>query len=99
MRVRFDLISPINPAFPCFDRGCIVLFAMLLIVPALASSSWSAPSATAFSVQTVDRAHKADRLPLRRDPAVAMHLPEGCESLVSSVDLSPLAKMARTCES
>ena len=99
MRVRFDLISSINPAFPCFGRGCIVLFAMLLIVPALASSSSSAPSASAFSAQTVDRAHKADRLPLRRDPAVAMHLPEGCESLVSSVDVSPLAKMARTCES
>jgi hypothetical protein len=68
MRVRFDLISSINRGFPCLGRGCIVLFAMLLIVPALASNTWSAPSATAFSVQTVDRAHKADRLPLRRDP-------------------------------
>jgi hypothetical protein len=99
MRVRFDLISSINRGFPCLGRGRIVLFAMLLIVAASASSTWSAPSATALSMQTVDRAHKADRLPLHRDPAVAMQLPEGCESLVSSVDRSPLAKMARTCES
>jgi len=28
-----------------------------------------------------------------------MKLPEGCKSVVSSVDRSPLAKMARTCES
>ena len=98
MRVRFDLISLINRGFPCLGRGCIVLFAMLLIVTALASSTWSAPSATALSMQTVDRAHKTHRLPLHRD-TVAMQLPEGCESVVSSVDRSPLAKMARTCES
>ncbi len=98
MRVRFDLISSINRGFPCLGRGCIVLFAMLLIVPSLASSTSSAPSATALSMQTVDRAYKTDRLPLYPN-TVAMQLPEGCESVVSSVHRSPLAKMARTCDS
>jgi hypothetical protein len=99
MRVGCDLVSSINRGYPYLGRGCIVIFAMVLIVTALfASTTWSAPSAKALSMQTVERAYKTDRLPLRRD-TVAMKLPEGCESVVSSVDSSPLAQMARICES
>ena len=100
MRVRSDLVSSKNRRFPYLGRGCIVVLAMVLIVTAelLASTTWSASSATALSMQTVERAHKTDRLPLHRD-TVAMKLPQGCESVVSSVDSSPLAQMARTCES
>ena len=99
MHVRSDLVSSINRGFPYLGRGCIVVLAMVLIVTTeLASTTWSAFSGTALSMQTVERAHKTDRLPLHRD-TVAMKLPEGCESVLSSVDGSPLAQMARSCES
>jgi hypothetical protein len=71
---------------------------LIVTVALFASTTWSASSATALSMQTVERAYKTDRLPLHRD-TVAMKLPEGCESVVSSVDSSPLAQMARICES
>jgi hypothetical protein len=98
MRAGCDLVSSINRGYPYL--GSIVIFAIVLIVTAelFASTSWSAPSATALSMQTVERAYKTDRLPLHRD-TVAMKLPEGCESVVGSVDSSPLAQMARICES
>ena len=51
----------------------------------------TASSATALSMQTVERAHKTDRLPLHRH-TVSMKLPEGCESVVSSVANSPWRK-------
>jgi hypothetical protein len=100
MRIRTDLVSSINRGFPYLGRGCIVVLAIVFIVTAelLASTTGSASSATALSVQTVERAHKTDRLPLHR-LAVAMKLPEGCESVVSSVANSALAQMARNCQS
>jgi hypothetical protein len=100
MRVRTDLVSSINRGFPYLRRGCIVVLAIVFTVTAelLASTTWSASSATALSVQTVLRAHKTDRLPLYRY-TVATKLPEGCESIVGSVANSPLAQMARNCQS
>jgi len=100
MRERCDLVSSINRGVPYLGRGCIVVFATVLIVTAglLASTSRSDSSAMALSMQTVEREHKTNRLPLHRDTE-AMNLPEGCESVVSSVDPSPLAKLARICES
>jgi hypothetical protein len=100
MRERSDLVSTINRGFPYLGRGCIVVLGMVFIVTVelLASASGSASSATALSMQTVERAHKTGRLPLHRH-TVAMKLPEGCESVVSSVTNSPLAQMARNCQS
>ena len=68
MRVRTDLVSSINRGFPYLARGCIVVLAIVFIVTAelLASTTGSASSATALSMQTVERAHKTDRLPLHR---------------------------------
>ena len=100
MRVRTDLVSSINRGFPYLARGCIVVLAIVFIVTAelLASTTGSASSATALSMQTVERAHKTDRLPLHRH-TVSMKLPEGCELVVTSVANSPLAQMARNCQS
>jgi hypothetical protein len=90
-------------AFPYLARGCTVIIAMVFVVTAelSASTSWSAVSLRAPSTQMVDRAAKGDRLPLHRHTMLnsPAKLPVGCESVVSSVDTSPLAQMARTCQS
>ena len=103
MYTRDGLFECVNRGFPYLARGCVVILAMLFVVTAelSASTSWSAVSIPAPSTQTVDRAAKRDRLPLHRHTVLnsPAKLPVGCESVISSVDGSPLAQMARTCQS
>jgi hypothetical protein len=103
MHIRSGSFKSINHVFPYLGRGCIVILAMVFIVTAelSVSTTWSAASMTAPSTQTVDRAAKGDRLPLHRHTVLnsPAKLPVGCESVISSVDSSPLAQMARSCQS
>jgi hypothetical protein len=50
-------------------------------------------------VDVVSRAHKADRLPLRRIERADHELPVGCESVVGPFTRSPLTHVARDCVS
>ena len=103
MHIRSGSFKSINHVFPYLGRGCIVILAMVLIVTAelSVSTSWSAASSMATSIETVNRTHKGDRLPLHRHTVLnsPAKLPVGCESVISSVDSSPLAQMARGCQS
>ena len=107
MHIRSGPFKSINRGFPYLGRGCIVILAVVLIITAelSVSTSWSAASSMATSMETVNRTHKTDRLPLpalHRDsvnfrlehPA---KLPVGCESVASSITRSPLAETARYC--
>ena len=103
MHIRSGPFKSINRAFPYLGRGCIVVLAMVLIITSelsVSTTTWSAASITAHSTQTIDRAAKGDRLPLHRDTVLnsPAKLPVGCESVISSVDSSPLAQMARSCQ-
>jgi hypothetical protein len=109
MHIRSGSFKSINHVFPYLGRGCIVILAMVFIITAelSVSTSWSAASSMATSTETVNRTHKADRLPLpalHRDsvnfrlehPA---KLPIGCESVASFLARSPLAQIAGRCVS
>jgi hypothetical protein len=55
-------------------------------------------------LEIVNRTHKGDRLPLAqvnvaRAPVYDLKLPEGCDSLVSSLTRSQLARIAGRCVS
>jgi hypothetical protein len=53
-----------------------------------------------FSVDSVNRTRKADRLPMvhvRRAPVYDARLPDGCEPLVSALTRSNLARIAGRC--
>ena len=108
MYMRSGPFKSVNRSFPYLGRGCIVILAMVFIVTAelSVSTSWSAASSMATSMETVNRTHKGDRLPLpsfHRDSAnfrlehSAKKLPVGCESVESSITRSPLAETARYC--
>jgi hypothetical protein len=62
-----------------------------------ASTTWSAAPSAIPSIEVVDRAHKADRLPLSRIERANRELPIGCESVVGSFTRSPLTHVARDC--
>jgi hypothetical protein len=104
MHIR-RLIKSINRAFPYLGRGCIVILAMVFIITAelSVSTTWSAASSMATSMETANRTHKGDRLPLpalHRDsvnfrlehPA---KLPVGCESVASFLARSPVGANRR----
>jgi hypothetical protein len=108
MHIRSGPFKSINRSFPYLGRGCIVILAMVLIITAelSASTTWSATSSMAPSMQTVDRAKKGDRLlpfpALHRDTVnfplkSPAKLPVGCESVVSSFPRSPLTETAGYC--
>jgi benzoylformate decarboxylase len=66
MRIRSGPFKSINRVFPYLGRGCIVILAMVFIVTAelSVSTTWSAASSMATSMETVNRTHKGDRLAL-----------------------------------
>jgi hypothetical protein len=107
MYMRSGPFKSVNRSFPYLGRGCIVILATVLIITAelSVSTSWSAASSMATSMETVNRTHKGDRLPLpalHRDSVNfrlehAAKLPVGCESVVSSFPRSPLAETAGYC--
>ena len=105
MRIRSGPFKSINRVFPYLGRGCIVILAMVFIVTAelSVSTTWSAASSMATSMETVNRTHKGDRLALpalHRDslnfrlehPA---KLPVGCESVASFLARSPVGANRR----
>jgi hypothetical protein len=109
MHIRSSPFKSINRGFPYLGRGCIVILAVVLIITAELSvaTSWSAASSMATSMETVNRTHKGDRLPLlplHRDsvnfrlehPA---KLPVGCELVASFLARSPLSQIAGRCVS
>jgi hypothetical protein len=97
----------INRGSPYLGRGCIVILAMVFIVTAelSVSTTWSAASSMAPSMETVNRTRKGDRLPvpaLHRDSVNfrlehPVKLPVGCESIASFLARSPLAETAGYC--
>ncbi len=107
MHIQNTSLKAISRGFPYLGRGCIVVLAMGLIASAELSvaTSWSAASSVTPSMEAVNRTHKGDRLlptAIRRNtPSFRLErpveLPVGCESVVSSVDRSPMAHMARHC--
>jgi hypothetical protein len=100
MPVRSGRLESINRAFPYLSRGFIVVLALVAAITSelSASTTWSAPPSAISSLEVVDRAHKADRLPLRRIERAEHELPVGCESVVGSFTRSPLTH-ARDCMS
>jgi hypothetical protein len=99
MLIRRGILRAINRKFPYLGRGSIAVLALVITMASglSASTTWSvAPSAISF-LEMVDRAHKADRLPLPRIERVDRKLPVGCESVVSSFARSPLVHVARDC--
>jgi hypothetical protein len=108
MRIRSGSFESINRGFPYLGRGCIVFLAMVLIITAelSVSTTWSATSSMAPSMETVNRTHKGDRFPLlpalNRDTVnfllkSAAKLPVGCESVTSPLVQSPLSETAGYC--
>jgi hypothetical protein len=97
--VRNGLFKSINRNFPYLIRGSIVILALVIIVTSELSASvtWSAAPSAIPSVEVVNRAHKADRLPLPRIERADHELPVGCESVVSALVRSPLTHVARAC--
>jgi hypothetical protein len=107
MHIR-RLIKSINRGFPYLGRGCIMILAIVLFIIAeiSASTTWSAASSMAASMETVNRTHKTDRLPLvpvlhRNTLSIRLEhpakLPVDCESVASPITRSPLAESARYC--
>ena len=85
--------------FPYLRRGFIVALALVAAITSelSASTTWSAAPSAIPSIEVVDRAHKADRLPLSRIERANRELPIGCESVVGSFTRSPLTHVARDC--
>jgi hypothetical protein len=80
---------------------CVSIILMIGSVGAQSDGRYSEES-PAF--ETVDRTHKAGRLPSVRDKivrerSVALELPEGCDGLISSLANRELARVAAHCES
>ena len=94
MPVQSGRFKSINRAFPC-----IVTLALVAAITSELSTSttWSAAPSPIPSLEVLDRAHKADRLPLRRIERADHELPVGCESVVGSFTRSPLTRAARDC--
>jgi hypothetical protein len=70
----------------------------------LATVSIGAHSNVGSPTEIVDRAHKGDRLPLvqvdvLRAPTRDLHLPDGCDALVSPLTRSQVARIAGRCVS
>jgi hypothetical protein len=101
MIVGNGLFKSINHAFPYLGRGCIVALATVSILATelSASTRWSAAPSVTVPIETVNRTHKANRLPMARIERPDGELPVGCESVVSSIVRSPLTNMARECVS
>jgi hypothetical protein len=99
MLIRMGIISAINRRFPYLSRGSVVILALVVVITSglSASTTWSAAPSAIPSFEVVDRAHKADRLPLPRIERADRELPIGCESVVSAVVRSPLTHVARNC--
>jgi hypothetical protein len=106
MRIQTErpLSGPINGGYSFrICAAALVLTAMAVSVESSMATARSGPHST---VELVDRAHKGDRLPLARAQTKASRLtvsastlPEGCDSAVSSLTRSDLARVAQRCES
>ena len=99
MLIRRGIVSAINYTFPYLSGGFIVILALVVVITSelSASTTWSATSSAIPSFEVLDRAHKADRLPLPRIEQAEHELPVGCESVVGSFTRSPLTHVARDC--
>jgi hypothetical protein len=97
--VGHGLFKSVNRAFPYLGRGCIVALATVSILATelSASTRWSAAPSVNVPIETVNRTHKVDRLPMARVERPDGELPVGCESVVSSIVRSPLTNIARQC--
>jgi hypothetical protein len=85
---------------------CAVVLVMISMIVSLESSVATARSGVHRSVDVMDRTRKGDRLPLvqpridvPRAAASGPKLPDGCDSVVSSLTRSDLARVAHHCES
>jgi hypothetical protein len=66
--IRRGILSALNRKFPYLSRGSIIVLALVIaMVSGLsASTTWSAAPSAITPFEVIDRAHKADRLPLPR---------------------------------
>jgi hypothetical protein len=80
----------------------ILAIVLFIIAEISASTTWSAASSMAASMETVNRTHKTDRLPLvpvlhRNTLSIRLEhpakLPVDCESVASPITRSPLRKV------
>lgn len=105
-----SLFKSINRAFPYLGRGCIVTLAVVSIITTelSVSTTWSSASSVVSSSDTVNRAHKGDRLPLipmlpvKPTEQIGFNdqaLPVGCEAVSSPLAHSRSAHIARGCVS
>jgi hypothetical protein len=85
---------------------CAAVLVMVSMAISLESSIATARSGPDASVEMVNRARKGDRVSLvqrqfngPRAAASASTLPDGCDSVVSSLTRSDLARRAQYCES
>jgi hypothetical protein len=83
---------------------CAAVLVMVSMAISLEASIATARSGVEHSVEIVNRARKGDRLPLvqpqingPRATASASTLPDGCDSVVSSLTRSDLARIAHRC--
>src|SRR5262249_28666774 len=99
MPVQSGRFKSINRAFPYLSRGFIVVLALVAAITSQlsASTTWPAAPSPIPSLEVLDRAHKADRLSLRRIERADHELPVGCESVVGSFAHSPSTHVARDC--
>ena len=89
--------------FRYFFGICGVILATISIVIGFEEIATARPGVSA-SIEIVNRTRKADRLPLiqinvPRTPSYDSKLPDGCDSLVSSLTHSHLAHIAGRCVS
>jgi hypothetical protein len=89
--------------FRYFFGICGVILATISIVIGFEEIATARPGVSA-SIEIVNRTRKADRLPLiqinvPRAPSYDSKLPDGCDSLVSSLTRSHLAHVAGRCVS
>jgi len=101
--------SPLAPAAPYVVGACSVIFTLISIFGSIELSGATAASESAASAEGVNRAAKADRLPLvpifgrnivnppKGARAPDQKLFDGCEALASTLTRSPLAQLAGRC--
>jgi hypothetical protein len=81
----------------CVLAAGTVIFAILCIFDALEASVAGLGQEPLPAIEMVDRTAKGDRLDSLHAPAPNERLIEGCESLVSSLTDSVLARIAGRC--
>jgi len=104
MSPRTNQFQSLRRGSPYVVGSCSVILTIISIYGGIelsvATAAWSE---AATAVEMVNRTAKADRLPLASViqmkflPAPDQKLPDGCESLASSLVRSPLARIAGRC--